>query len=70
MIILGEIIFLGAPCQKWPKSGGQKTARRAAERPPAGKLKLSRVTLGYGGLKIPLGWIRLTPKNGGYMGVA
>ena len=49
---------------------GQKTARRAAKRPPAGKLKLSRVTLGYGELKIPLGRIRLTPKNGGYMGVA
>ena len=47
---------------------GQKTARRAAKRPPAGKLKLSRVTSGYGGLKIPLGRIRLTPKNGGYMG--
>ena len=49
---------------------GQKTARRAAKQPPAGKLKLSRLTLGYGGLKIPLGWIRLTSKNGGYMGVA
>ena len=49
---------------------GQKTARRAAKRPPAGKLKLSRLTFGYGGLKIPLGRIRLTPKNGGYMGVA
>ena len=49
---------------------GQKTARRAAKRPPAGKLKLSRLTLGEGGLKIPSGWIRLTPKNGGYMGVA
>ena len=49
---------------------GQKTARRAAKQPPAGKLKLSRVTSGYGGLKIPLGRIRLTPKNGGYMGVA
>ena len=49
---------------------GQKTARRAVERPPTGKLKLSRVTWGYGGHKIPLGRIRLTPKNGGYMGVA
>ena len=49
---------------------GQKTARRAAKRPPTGKLKLSRVTSGYGGLKIPLGRIRLIPKNGGYMGVA
>ena len=46
----------------------QKTVRRAAERPPTRKLKLSRVTSGYGGLKIPLGRIHLTPKNGGYMG--
>ena len=45
-----------------------KTVHRAAERPPTGKLKLSRVTSGYGGLKIPLGRIHLTPKNGGYMG--
>ena len=45
---------------------GQKTARRAAKRPPAGKLKLSRVTSRY----IPLGRIRMTPKNRGYMGVA
>ena len=50
----------------WP--GGWKTARRVAKRPPTGKPKLSRVTSGYGGLKIPLGRIRLTPKNGGYMG--
>ena len=41
-----------------------KTVHRAAERPPTGKLKLSRVTSGYGGLKIPLGRIRLTPKMG------
>ena len=27
-----------------------------------------RVTSGYGGLKIPLGQIRLTAKNGGYIG--
>ena len=47
---------------------GRKTARQAAKRPPTGKLKLSRVTSGYGGLKIPLGRIHLTPKNGGYMG--
>merc|ERR1712130_77314 len=50
------------------RPGGRKTARRAAERPPTRKLKLSRVTSGYGGLKIPLGRIHLTPKNGGYMG--
>ena len=43
---------------------GQKTARQAAKRPPTGKLKLSRVTSGYGGLKIPLGRICLTPKMG------
>merc|ERR1712130_878420 len=49
------------------RPGGRKTGRRAAERPPTRKLKLSRVTSGYGGLKIPLGRIHLTPKNGGYM---
>ena len=49
---------------------GHETARRAAKRPPTGKPKLSRVTSGCGGVMIPLGWIRLTPKNGGYMGVA
>ena len=43
-------------------------ARRAAKRPP--KTKLSRVSLGYGGVMIPLGRIRLTQKNGGHMGVA
>ena len=48
----------------WPV--GQKTA----EQPPAEKLKLFRATSGCGGLMIPLGWIRLTPKNGGYMSVA
>ena len=45
-------------------------ARRAAKQSTAEKLKLSRVTSGYGGLLIPLSWIRLTPKNGGYLGVA
>ena len=49
---------------------GQVAGKRPAERPPTGKLKLSRVTSGYGGLKIPLGQIRLTPKKGGFMGVA
>ena len=48
----------------------QKTAHRAAKRPPAGNKKLSKVTSGYGGLMIPLGRIRATPKNGGYMDVA
>ena len=47
----------------------QKTAHRAAKRPPAGNKKLSKVTSGYGGLMIPLGRIRATPKNGDYMGV-
>ena len=50
------------------RPGGRKTAHRAAEQPPTGKLKLSRITSGYGGLKIPLGQIRLNAKNGGYMG--
>ena len=46
------------------RPGVRKTARRAAERPPNEKLKLSRVTSGYGGLKIPhcLGQICLTQK--------
>ena len=48
---------------------GLKSGPVAGKR-TTGKLKLSRVTSGYGGLKIPLGLIRLTPKNGGYMGVA
>ena len=46
-----------------PKSG-LVAGKRPAERPPTGKLKLSRVTSGYGGLKIPLGRIRLTQKMG------
>ena len=49
---------------------GQKTARRAAKRPHTRIPKVSRVTSGYGGLMIPLIRIHLTPKNGGYMGVA
>ena len=48
----------------------QKTAHRAAKRPPAGNQKLSKITSGYGGLMIPLDRIRATPKNGGYMVVA
>ena len=48
----------------------QKTVHRAAKRPPAGNKKLSKVTSGYGGLMIPLGRIRATPKNGCYMDVA
>ena len=48
----------------------QKTACWAAKRPPTGKPKVSRVASWYGGLMIPLSRVRLTPKNGGYMGVA
>ena len=49
---------------------GRETVRRAAKQPPTGKPKVSRVTSRYGGLMIPLCRIRLTPTNGGYMGVA
>merc|ERR1712198_187793 len=48
--------------------GGRKTARRAAERPPTGKPKLSRVTSGCGEDIIPLSRVRETTKNGGYHG--
>ena len=77
-----EIGGCGQKIDFWPKNPllgpkratlgnrGRKTARRAAKRPPTGKPKLSRVTSGYGGLMIPLSRVRLTPKNGGYMGVA
>ena len=44
--------------------------KRPTKRPAAGNQKLSGVTKGYGGLMIQLGWIHLTPKNGGNMGVA
>ena len=46
----------------WP--GGRKTARRAAERPPTGKPKLSRVTSGCGEDIIPLSRVRPTQKMG------
>ena len=49
---------------------GQKTARRAAERPPTGKPKVSRVTSGCGEVMIPLSRVCPSPKKGGYMGVA
>ena len=48
---------------------GHETGRQPAKRPPTGKLKVSRVTSGYGGLMIPLSRVRLTQKNGGYIGV-
>ena len=55
-----------------PKKGhfgqsGCKAARRAAERPPTRKPKVSRVTSGYGGDMIPSSRVRLSPKKGGYM---
>ena len=55
----------------WPKmakiqAGGQKTARQAAKPPPTRKPKLSRVTSGYGGLMIPLSWVRLSQKKWGF----
>ena len=43
--------------------GGRKTARRAAERPPTGKPKLSRVTSGCGEDIIPLSRVRETTKK-------
>ena len=76
-----EIGGCGQKIDFWPKNRllgpkrgtlgnrGRKTARRAAERPPTGKPKLSRVTSGYGGLMIPLSRVRLTRKNGGFIGV-
>ena len=69
---LGVLAMNTRPLPKMATLGnrGRKTARRAAKRPPTGKPKLSRVTSGYGGLMIPLSRVRLTPKNGGYMGVA
>ena len=48
----------------------QKAAHRAAKQPPVKKVKLSKVTSRYGGLMIQMGWILLTPKNGGYVGLA
>ena len=38
---------------------GHKTARRAAQRPPTGKPKVSRVTSGYGGDMIPLSQVHI-----------
>ena len=39
---------------------GHETGRQPAKRPPTGKLKVSRVTSGYGGLMIPLSRGRLS----------
>ena len=43
---------------------GQKTARRAAERAPTGKPKVSRVTSGYEKDMNPLSQVSLRPKKG------
>ena len=40
---------------------GHETGRQAAKRPPTGKLKVSRVTSGYGDVMIPLSRVRLRP---------
>ena len=68
--ILGPKTALLGPKRPILGNRAQKTARRAAKRPPTGKPKVSRVASWYGGLMIPLSRVRLTPKNGGYMGVA
>ena len=52
------------------RPGSRKTTRRATKRPPTRKPKLSRVTSGHGGHMIPWSRVRLTWKNGGYIGVA
>ena len=49
---------------------GHETARRAAKGPHTGKLKVSRVTSGYGGHMIPLSRDRASGKNGEFIGVA
>ena len=51
--------------QLWPI-----TTRRAPKRLSTEKPNVSRVTSGYGGDMTPLSQVRLTPKNGGYIGVA
>ena len=69
-LILGQKTALLGPKRATLGNRGHETARRVAKRRPTGKPKLSRVTSGYREVMIPLSWIRLTPKNGGYMGVA
>ena len=51
--------------QLWPI-----TTHRAAKRLSTGKPNVSRVSSGHGGDMTPLSQVRLTPKNGGYIGVA
>ena len=62
MMVTKKTAFLG--------NRGQKTARQAAELAPTGKPKVSKVASGYGEVMIPLSLVRLSPKKGGYMGVA
>ena len=47
-----------------------KTGRRAAERAPTGKPKVSKVTSGYGGVVILLSRDRPSQRKGGFIGVA
>ena len=49
---------------------GHKTSRPATEWAPTGKPKISKVALGYGEDMVPSSRVRLSPKKGGYMGVA
>ena len=42
----------------------QKAAHQVAKQPPAKKVKLSRVTSGYGGLMVPLSRVRPSQKIG------
>ena len=44
---------------------GHKTAPRAAEWAPTGKLKVSKVTSGYGEVMVPLNRVRLSARKGG-----
>ena len=69
-IILGQKTAILGPKKAILGNRGHETARREAKRSPTGKPKVSRVTPGYGGLMIPLSRIHLSPKKGGYMGVA
>ena len=69
-IILGRKQHFWAQKSSTLGNRGREMTRRAAKRPPTRKPKVSRVTSGYGGLMIPLSQGCLTPKNGGYMGVA
>ena len=61
--------FLG-PKRATLGNRGHEMGRRAAKRPPTGKPKVSKVASGYGEGIIPLSQVHLSPKNGGYMGVA